>query len=122
MSILINQGTKLICQGFTGKQATFHSKQCIDYGTKLVGGVTPGRGGETHLDRPVFDTVKKAVQETSATARMIYVPPPFAADAIIEAADAGIQTEVFKRFRLDSSNTESRLNIFLRMYPHLRWY
>jgi succinyl-CoA synthetase alpha subunit len=91
MSILINQGTKLICQGFTGKQATFHSKQCIDYGTKLVGGVTPGRGGETHLDRPVFDTVKKAVQETSATASMIYVPPPFAADAIIEAADAGIQ-------------------------------
>ncbi|MGZ8216367.1 succinate--CoA ligase subunit alpha [Methylomagnum sp.] len=91
MSILIDKNTKLICQGFTGKQATFHSQQCLDYGTQLVGGVTPGRGGQTHLDRPVFNTVRDAVLETGATASMIYVPPPFAADAILEAADAGIK-------------------------------
>jgi succinyl-CoA synthetase alpha subunit len=91
MSILVNQDTRVICQGFTGKQATFHSQQCLDYGTRLVGGVTPGRGGQTHLDLPVFDTVRQAVKATGATASMIYVPPPFAADAILEAADAGIE-------------------------------
>ena len=91
MSILINKNTRVICQGFTGKQGTFHSEQCIAYGTKLVGGVTPGRGGETHLDRPVFNTVRDAVKETGATVSMIYVPAPYAADAIIEAADAGIE-------------------------------
>ncbi len=90
MSILVNKNTRLICQGFTGKQGTFHSQQCLDYGTKLVGGVTPGRGGETHLGRPVFDTVRDAVAKTGADATMIYVPAAFAADAIIEAADAGI--------------------------------
>ena len=90
MSILIDKNTKLICQGFTGKQATFHSQQCFDYGTQLVGGVTPGRGGQEHLGLPVFNTVKDAARETGATASMIYVPPPFAADAILEAADAGI--------------------------------
>jgi succinyl-CoA synthetase alpha subunit len=94
MSILVNQRTKLICQGFTGKQGTFHSQQCIAYGTKLVGGVTPGRGGERHLDLPVFDTVLDAVRETGATASMIYVPAPYAADAILEAADAGIELVV----------------------------
>jgi succinyl-CoA synthetase alpha subunit len=90
MSILVNQQTRVICQGFTGKQGTFHSQQCLDYGTKLVGGVTPGRGGEKHLGLPVFDTVAEAVAKTGADATMIYVPPPYAADAIIEAADAGI--------------------------------
>jgi succinyl-CoA synthetase alpha subunit len=94
MSILVNKRTKVICQGFTGKQGTFHSQQCIAYGTKLVGGVTPGRGGERHLELPVFDTVRDAVRETAATASMIYVPAPYAADAILEAADAGIELVV----------------------------
>ncbi len=91
MSILVDQETRLICQGFTGKQASFHSEQCLAYGTRLVGGVTPGKGGSTHLGLPVFNTVRHAVEETGATATMIYVPPPFAADAILEAADAGIE-------------------------------
>jgi succinyl-CoA synthetase alpha subunit len=91
MSILVNKNTRVICQGFTGKQGTFHSEQCIAYGTKLVGGVTPGRGGETHLNLPVFNTAREAVKETGATVSMIYVPAPYAADAIIEAADAGIE-------------------------------
>ena len=94
MSILVNKRTKVICQGFTGKQGTFHSEQCIAYGTRLVGGVTPGRGGEKHLDLPVFDTVADAVRETGASASMIYVPAPYAADAILEAADAGIELVV----------------------------
>lgn len=94
MSILINKNTKVICQGFTGKQGTFHSEQAIAYGTQLVGGVTPGRGGEKHLDRPVFNTVHDAVAATGAEASMIYVPAPFAADTILEAADAGIKVIV----------------------------
>jgi len=91
MSILIDKQTKVICQGFTGKQGTFHSEQALAYGTQLVGGVTPGRGGSKHLDLPVFDTVEQAVTSTGATATMIYVPPFFAADAILEAVDAGIE-------------------------------
>ncbi|KUJ75419.1 succinyl-CoA synthetase subunit alpha [Thiomicrospira sp. XS5] len=91
MSILINHQTKVICQGFTGKQGTFHSEQAMAYGTQMVGGVTPGKGGSEHLGLPVFNTVKEAVAETGAEASMIYVPPAFAADSIIEAIDAGIQ-------------------------------
>ena len=91
MSILIDKNTRVICQGFTGKQGTFHSEQCIAYGTKLVGGVTPGRGGEKHLNLPVFNTAREAVSKTGATVSMIYVPAPYAADAILEAADAGIE-------------------------------
>ena len=91
MSILINKETKVICQGFTGKQGTFHSRQTIEYGTKLVGGVTPDRGGDIHLGLPVFNTVQEAVFTTHATASVIYVPPFYAADAILEAVDAGIK-------------------------------
>jgi succinyl-CoA synthetase alpha subunit len=91
MSILINSQTRVICQGFTGKQGSFHSEQAIAYGTKMVGGVTPNKGGQQHLGLPVFNTVHDAVRDTGANASMIYVPAPFAADAILEAADAGIE-------------------------------
>ncbi len=90
MSVLVDKSTKVICQGFTGAQGTFHSEQAIAYGTKMVGGVTPGKGGTKHLDLPVFDTVAEAVAKTGANASVIYVPPPFAADAILEAIDARI--------------------------------
>jgi succinyl-CoA synthetase alpha subunit len=94
MSVLVDKSTKVICQGFTGQQGTFHSEQALDYGTKLVGGVTPGKGGSLHVGLPVFNTVQDAVDDTGADATMIFVPPPFAADAILEAADAGIRVIV----------------------------
>ena len=90
MSVLVNKSSKVIVQGFTGNEGTFHSEQMIEYGTNLVGGVTPGKGGTTHLDKPVFNTVEDAVNNVGANTSLIFVPPPFAADAIMEAADAGI--------------------------------
>lgn len=94
MSILVNKDSKVIVQGFTGSEGTFHAREMIDYGTNIVGGVTPGKGGQTHLDRPVFNTVSKAVEKTGANVSIIFVPPAFAADAILEAADAGIKVIV----------------------------
>ena len=94
MSVLVNKNTKVIVQGFTGQQGTFHADQMVEYGTKVVGGVTPGKGGTTHIELPVFNTVREAVEATGADASVIYVPPPFAADAILEAADAGIKVIV----------------------------
>src|SRR5262247_3461775 len=94
MSILVDKNTKVITQGMTGETGTFHTRQALDYGTQMVGGVTPGKGGQTHLDLPVFDTVAEAVAKTGATASVIYVPPPFAADAIVEAVDAGLDLAV----------------------------
>ncbi len=91
MSILVNEETKVICQGFTGKQGTFHSEQAIAYGTRMVGGVTPGKGGQMHLNLPVFDTVRAAVEETGADASVIYVPAPFCKDSILEAAESGVK-------------------------------
>jgi len=91
MAVLVNKNTKVICQGFTGAQGTFHSEQAVAYGTKMVGGVTPGKGGTKHLNLPVFNTVQDAVKDTGANASVIYVPPPFAADAILEAIDAGLE-------------------------------
>jgi len=94
MSVLVNKQTKVIVQGFTGQQGTFHATQMVEYGTQVVGGVTPGKGGTTHIELPVFNTVRDAVNQTGADASVIYVPPPFAADAILEAADAGIRVIV----------------------------
>lgn len=120
MSILINKNTKVICQGFTGKQGTFHSEQAIEYGTKMVGGVTPGKGGQKHLGLPVFDTVKDAIKETGATASVIYVPAPYCLDSIVEAADAGVELiicitegipvlDMLKAKRYLETNTKARM-------------
>ena len=114
MSILVNKNTQVICQGFTGKQGTFHSEQAIAYGTRMVGGVTPGKGGQTHLGLPVFNTVRDAVRQTGAQATMIYVPAAFAADSILEAADAGIEVIVCITEGipvLDMLNVKAALNV-----------
>ena len=94
MSILVDKDTKVIVQGFTGSEGTFHAQQCMDYGTNIVGGVTPNKGGQEHLGKPVFNTVKEAVENTGATVSMVFVPPAFVADAVMEAADAGIELAV----------------------------
>ena len=119
MSILINKNTKIICQGFTGSQGTFHCQQAIDYGTKIVGGVTPGKGGQSHLELPVFDTVQEAVFQTNANVSVIYVPPPFAADSILESIDSkldlivciteGIPVLEMVKVKNALSNSSSRL-------------
>ena len=114
MSILVNKNTRVLCQGFTGKQGTFHSEQALAYGTKMVGGVTPGKGGQVHLNLPVFNTMREAVRETGANASVIYVPPPFATDSILEAADAGIELIVCITEGipvLDMLNIKAALNI-----------
>jgi succinyl-CoA synthetase alpha subunit len=114
MSILVNKTTKVLCQGFTGKQGTFHSEQALAYGTQMVGGVTPGKGGQLHLNLPVFNTMREAVRETQANASVIYVPPAYAVDSILEAADAGIELIVCITEGipvLDMLNAKASLNI-----------
>ncbi len=119
MSILVNKNTKVICQGFTGKQGTFHSEQAIAYGTNMVGGVTPGKGGQTHLGLPVFNTVRAAVGATGADATMIYVPAAFAADAVLEAADAGIRVIVCITEGIPVQDM-IRVKAALHQYPDVR--
>jgi malate-CoA ligase subunit alpha len=116
MSILIDQTTRVILQGFTGDKATFHAKEMIEYGTQVVGGVTPGKGGQTHLDRPVFNTVKDAVKATGAEASLAFVPPPYAADALMEAADAGLKLVCIITDGIPSQDM-MRVKRYLRRYP-----
>ena len=116
MSILIDENTKVIVQGFTGDKATFHAREMIAYGTNVVGGVTPGKGGMTHLERPVFDTVKQAVEATGAEASLVFVPPPFAADALMEAADAGLKLVCIITDGIPAQDM-MRVKRYLRRYP-----
>lgn len=119
MSILIDASTKVIVQGFTGDKATFHAKEMIEYGTQVVGGVTPGKGGQTHLNRPVFNTVKDAVKQTGAEASLVFVPPPYAADALMEAADAGLKLVCIITDGIPSQDM-MRVKRYLRRYPKER--
>jgi malate-CoA ligase subunit alpha len=119
MSILIDAATRVILQGFTGEKATFHAKEMIGYGTQVVGGVTPGKGGQTHLDRPVFNTVKDAVRATGAEASLAFVPPPYAADALMEAADAGLKLVCIITDGIPSQDM-MRVKRYLRRYPKER--
>jgi len=119
MSILIDQHTRVIVQGFTGEKASFHAREMIAYGTRVVGGVTPGKGGQKHLDRPVFDTVKDAVQATGAQASLLFVPPPFAADALMEAADAELQLVCIITDGIPVQDM-MRVKRYLRRYPRER--
>ena len=116
MSILIDATTPVILQGFTGDKATFHAKEMIEYGTKVVGGVTPGKGGQTHLGRPVFNTVKDAVRATGAEASLAFVPPPYAADALMEAADAGLRLVCIITDGIPAQDM-MRVKRYLRRYP-----
>jgi malate-CoA ligase subunit alpha len=119
MSILIDETTKVIIQGFTGEKASFHAREAIAYGTRLVGGVTPGKGGQRHLDRPVFDTVKQAVHATGAEASLVFVPPPFAADALMEAADAGLKLVCIITDGIPAQDM-MRVKRYLKRYPKER--
>src|SRR3984885_14290485 len=119
MSILIDATTPVIVQGFTGSKATFHATEMIKYGTKVVGGVTPGKGGQTHLERPVFNTVKDAVRATGAEASLAFVPPPYAADALMEAADAGLRLVCIITDGIPSQDM-MRVKRYLRRYPKER--
>src|SRR6202171_1172014 len=116
MSILIDEKTRVIVQGYTGDKATFHAREMIAYGTNVVGGVTPGKGGRTHLDRPVFDTVKDAVKATGAEASIAFVPPPYAADALMEAADAGLRLLAIITDGIPAQDM-MRVKRYLRRYP-----
>ena len=111
MPILVNADTRVICQGITGKAGLFHSQKCREYGTQMVGGVTPGKGGTTHIDLPVFDTVAEAVQMTGADASVVYVPPPFAADSILEAIDAEASRRGLTRSAVLASAARERLDL-----------